>query len=416
MEIQYVLAAMLSTFARSNKGWTRSKLVLILSIIAVGTVAQQPARAQATLKVLYTFKGAPDAANPNSGVVRDGMGNFYGTTYLGGDDAESCTPLGCGAVYKLNITGKETVLHSFTGRSDGENPVAGLLRDSAGNIYGTTVNGGLGGGTVFKLDSTGQETVLYDFVGEASPVGGVIRDGAGNLYGTTYYGGTYGFGTVYKLDTFGVETVLYSFGGYVRQDGAFPNAALVRDTAGNLYGTTVFGGTSANCAHSGCGTVFKLDKLGRETMLYSFAGGADGRNPYSGLVRDASGNLYGTTYSGGVATACCGTVYKVDTTGKEVAIYTFAGGMDATQTLGTLILDAAGNLYGTSAAGGDFGHGTAFMVDATGKETVLHSFTGGTDGEIPYGSLIRDSVGNLYGTTYQGAAFNSGTVFELTFP
>src|SRR5271157_830687 len=229
----------------------------------------------------------------------------------------------------------ESVLHSFPGSPDGANPYAGLVRDAQGNLYGTTVNGGAQAkGTVFKVDATGNETVLYSFTGAggdgASPTGLLVRDAQGNLYGTTVFGGASGKGTVFKVDATGNETVLYSVTG-AGGDGANPEAGVVQDAQGNLYGTTAYGG-AGNCSNGsfyGCGAVFKVDTTGNETVLYSFTGtGGDGAEP-AGLVRDGQGNLYGTTSAGGDlacrAPAGCGTVFKVDTTGNETVLYSFTG-------------------------------------------------------------------------------------------
>src|SRR5207245_1511649 len=201
----------------------------------------------------------------------------------------------------------------FQGASDGANPYDGVVLDAAGNLYGTTKYGGypcipgVGCGTVFKLDTTGTKTVLYAFRGQPLdgnyPQARLLRDAAGNLYGTTIYGGSsrcfdLGCGTVFKVDTSGNETVLYEFTG--RPGGRYPSANLIRDAAGNLYGTTVLGGASECNPPYGCGTVFRLDTTGGEVVLHRFTGGADGAKPFAGLVRDATGNLYGTTGYGGV--------------------------------------------------------------------------------------------------------------------
>jgi uncharacterized repeat protein (TIGR03803 family) len=245
--------------------------------------------------VLYSFTGA-DGISPYASLIRDDAGILYGTTCCGGS-------YGAGVVFKLDGTGKETVLHGFTGDADGGTPFAGLIRDKAGNLYGTTFAGGAYGvGTVFKLNATGTETVLYSFnnVGDgAGPYAGLIRDAAGNLYGTTCCGGAYG-GIVFKLDRTSKETVLYTFTGL---GGDYPYAGLIRDDAGNLYGTTTGGGT-------GWGTVFKLDTAGTETVLHSFTSFADGWYPYAGLIRDDAGNLYGTANGGGRYTYG-GTVFKL---------------------------------------------------------------------------------------------------------
>ena len=267
---------------------------------------------------------------------------------------------------------------------------------------------------MFKLDKTGKETVLYSFAGGSdgeNPVAGLVWDAKGNLYGITSLGGASGYGTVFKLDKAGKETVLHSFTGPAG-DGAEPMAGLTRDAKGNLYGTTVYGGsgTCKNGGLDGCGTVFKLDKTSKETVLYSFPGTeSDGTYPDAGLVPDAAGNLYDTTFGGGASGA--GTVFKLDKTGKETVLYSFDGADGANPVAG-LVWDAKGNLYGTTYNGAS-GYGTVFKLEKTGKETVLHSFVG-TDGAHPYAGLVRDAKGKLYGTTYLGGSSDRGTVWKLT--
>jgi uncharacterized repeat protein (TIGR03803 family) len=376
---------------------------IVLGQLAIATPLAE-AQVHRTFTLLYSFEGGTDGEQPHADLIRDAAGNFYGTTEGGG-------PLKCGTVFKLDTTGTETVLYTFTGKpADGSLPMAGLIRDAAGNLYGTTFYGGtLDFGTVFKLDPTGVETILHGFTGGtdgANPGAGLVRDRAGNLYGTTFYGGESGFGTVYKLDRNGVETVLHSFTGSP-MDGQEPTAGLVRDAAGNFYGTTVTGGASD------LGTVYKLDASGTESVLYSFTGHPDGKFPWAGLVRDAAGNFYGTTLYGGVSDF--GTVYKLDTSGTEAVLHSFNGHPDGRLPYGGLLPDLAGSLYGTTSQGGTFHYGTAFKLDTTGKFTVLHNFTfGATDGITPMGGLIRDTAGNLYGTTLQGGAFSVGAVFKLS--
>jgi uncharacterized repeat protein (TIGR03803 family) len=261
-------------------------------------------------------------------VVQDSAGNLYGTTGYGGmGGGPNCGNFGCGTIFRLDTTGKETVLHSFVG-TDGHAPRGSLIRDAAGNLYGNTYEGGSfdcqgpGCGTLFKLDTRGAETILHVFLSTEPygiiPFGGLIRDRAGNLYGTTNAGGAFPEnGTIFKLDPAGVMTVLYNFMGGTDGSGSF--APLIQDSSGNLYGTTELGG-DPSCkllgTSLGCGTVFKLDAVGRETVLYRFKGGRDGGFLEAGLVMDAAGKLYGTTSLGGNL-ACnnnglgCGVVWEV---------------------------------------------------------------------------------------------------------
>jgi len=283
-------------------------------------------------------------------VVRDSAGNLYGTTDYGG------TANG-GVIYKLDTAGQETVLYSFTRVAGEANPYSnGVIRDSAGNFYGTTPFGGTAGaGAVYKLDTAGQYTVLYSFTSSDYPYGGLTRDSAGNLYGALTRGGTAGWGAVYKLDTAGQYTVLYNFTGGA--DGEYPNGDLVRDSSGNLYGTTEDGGT-------GSGVVYKLDTAGTETVLYRFGAGgnwADGAWPLGGVIRDSSGNLYGTTSYGG--TAGWGVVYKLDTAGQQTVLYNFTLRADGGLLYTGVIRDAAGNLYGTTLWGGNQNDGVVFKIE-----------------------------------------------------
>ncbi len=355
--------------------------------------------------VLYAFPGVAGGQYPyNNGVILGSDGHLYGTTFYGGNE-------GHGVVYELDGTDDETVLYTFdllTASGFGQ-PAGGVIRDSAGNLYGATFIGqadvGYGFGVVYKVDPSGHATVLHNFTNGAD--GGypnsVILDSKGNLYGTAGGGGATGNGVVFKLDPFGNETVLYNFMGTA--DGAGPNGALIRDSAGNLYGTTNGGG-------SGAGVVFKLDTSGNETVLYSFTGGADGGYPLSGVIRDLAGNLYGTTQVGG--TSGSGVVFKIDTFDNETVLYSFTGGADGSVPAWVVLArDSAGNLYGTTAFGGASGNGVVFKIDTSGNETVLHSFAGGTDGNTPYAGVVLGPNGNLYGTTPFGGQTNGGIVYEI---
>lgn len=237
------------------------------------------------------------------------------------------------------------MLHTFTDGADGGSPRGTIVRDKQSNLYGTTLGGLTNFGTVYKLTTNGELRVLHTFrrgKGDGdSPAGGLFADGAGNLYGTTWYGGSATLGTVFKISKSGKETVLYSFKDGT--DGNTPNGDLVLDQAGNLYGTTSQGGTFK------LGTVFKIDPAGNETVRYNFKQSSpaqiDGYFPSGGVVQDTSGNLYGVTWAGGSGGA--GTVYKLDANGNETLLYSFPFGIQGSP-LGTLVLDAAGNIDGVT--------------------------------------------------------------------
>jgi len=379
--------------------------------------ATMPASAQ-TFTVLHTFTGKGDGRLPFAGVIQDGSGNLFGTTYYGGafDD---------GVVFQIKPNGKEKILHSFWG-GDGWVPEAPVLRTSTGILYGTTSYGGKpkgggchhGCGEVFRLDTSGKLTVLYAFPGGENGGQlwtGIVEDKQGYLYGTTEQGGDagcdygWGCGVVFKLDRSGKETVLHAFTN--QPDGWSPSGELILDSAGNLYGVTEAGGTSEN------GTVFKVTPSGEETVLFSFPGGTGGYAPQGPLLPDAVGNFYGVTAVGGGYG--CGTVFKLDGAGNETILYNFAGTTDGCQPQGGLIWDAKGNLYGATRVGGN-GGGTIYRLDTGGNITVLYSFTGGSDGNEPWGSLVLDKSGTLYGATEGGGNMSCGTnfgcgvVFKLT--
>ena len=359
--------------------------------------------------VLVQFGLGNSGSMPESGVVFDRNGNAYGTTTAGGAN-------GGGVVYKVDIsTHVETVLYSFTGGADGGGPAGGVVFDGAGNLYGATSGGGkFGQGAVFKLSPAGQETVLFSFPGAtdgADPAAGVTRDAAGDLYGATSQSGLYSHGTVYTVSASGTESVLYNFTGGA--DGAEPQGAVTLDTAGNVYGTTLYGGNGPGCAN--CityGVVYKVNPAGQESVIYGFQGGADGYMPSSGVIRDAAGNLYGTTSEGGASGY--GLVYKIDSSGVKTTLYSFTGTTDGAYPEGGVIRDAAGNFYGTAEQGGAFGLGVIYKLDTAGQFAVLHSFTGNPDGGFPTSGLIIDSAGNLYGTASGGGAYTAGDVYKLS--
>jgi uncharacterized repeat protein (TIGR03803 family) len=406
---------------QSNKfSAARAIFAIFVTLLLASAIA--PAQTQATkFKVLHTFKGAPDdGAAPLGALVRDGDGNFYGTTTSGGSGRGFCTNYGgCGTAYKFSKSGEKIWLHSFT-FPKGFSPEAGLLRDKTGNLYGTTDAGGDtscpsefdGCGTVFKLDATGKETVIHKFTGSPDGWGPgeqpLVEDASGNLYGTTGLGGEYGFGSVFRIDKAGTEKVLYSFTCY--SDGCGPNGVIL-DASGNLYGVAFDGGVAFG--NSGYGVVFELDASANFSVLHTFESGGDGANPDSALAFNSMGSLYGTTQNGG-SEECggtgCGTVFEVSPQSgggwSESVLYAFcslSGCADGERPLfGPITIDNSGNIYGTTYFGGKADDGVVFKLDASRHETVLHSFTGGRDGAFPITGLIRDNAGNLYGTAVRG--------------
>lgn len=364
-----------------------------------------PDSAPTHYRVLYRFLGGPDGRFPRAGLVRDDAGNLYGTTERGG--FRSC-PYGCGVVFKVDPSGNESVLHNFDS-SDGKRPFASVILDSAGNVYGTTFTGGPSlSGVVFKINKIGNETVLHGFNLNGFPHAALFRDAAGNLFGTAQAGGSRGRGSVFEVDKNGNYSDVHTFND---TDGYFPQANVIQDAAGNLYGTTEGGGPPGICP-GGCGVVFKLDSHGNETVLHTFSK-TDGEYPEAGLVRDSAGNLYGTTRIGG-STNCrdslgCGVVFKLDPSGNETTLFRFKGKSGEHPVAG-LIRNADGDLFGTTEGGGSLGFGVVFKLDPSGNETVLHTFDSSDGG--PLGGLVTDAAGNLYGT----AQYNSynGVVFELT--
>lgn len=374
--------------------------VLILAAVALAMPASS-----------YTLlhEHSQDGASPYATLVSDGAGNLYGTTWAGG-------LYNAGTVFRLRTDGTGfVVLHSFDGAYRGRNPGSELLLDSAGWLYGTTYAGGASGlGTVFRLGTDGSGFQdLKDFEGfdGSTPQGGLVSDGAGNLYGTTTQGGSSNFGTVFKLSTDGVTfAVVHSFSGGA-SDGQLPYSSLTLDGSGTLYGTTYRGGTS------NLGTAFRVQTDGTGfALLHSFVAGAtDGTYPQARLTLDGSGNLFGTTTSGGPSNS--GIVFTLKTDGTGFALlHGFSGGAAGGGVpYAGVVLDESGNLFGTTSQGGAANAGTVFTLrtDGTGF-AVVHSFTNGAaDGGTPYASLVRDSAGRLYGTASGGGAWNLGTVFAV---
>jgi uncharacterized repeat protein (TIGR03803 family) len=386
------------------------KTVFSLTVLLVfGAIVVQSVQA-GTFKTLYNFTKQGDGGYPYAGVVPDIAGNLYGTTYDGGS--------GFGVVFKVTPSGSETALYTFTGSNDGANPAANVYLDRAGNIYGTTYWGGTSQlGVVFKIDPSGNETVLYSFAGGTAdgcnPCGCVIADRFGNLYGTTSACGTYGGGTVFKLTKTGDETVVLSFEGGASGGDAPILTELLMDNSGNLYGVTT-GGGGTGCNGSGCGTVYELNTSGVLTVLYSFTGSSDGCTPYGQPVMDATGNLYGTTYSCGAHD--WGTIWRLNPEGVFSTLHSFSGSTnDGSSPFSSVVLDPKGNLYGSSFWGGSDHDGVVYSLNGGHSDSfslnVLHSFQD-TDGLFPVGSVYRDANGTLFGTTLEGGSGNYGTVWS----
>lgn len=300
-----------------------------------------------------------------------------------------------------------TIVHSFVGApSDGAFANGELIQDANGNLYGTTVEGGTNNwGTIFKLDANGNETVLYNFTGGSDdgghPMGGLLRDTEGNLYGTTSTGTDFGGGALFELDTNNQFRTIFKFGAAFGgvATGSGPRSRLVTIN-GELYGVTTNGAGCQDQSLPSCGLIYKLTKEGTETVLYKFTGGADGAFPQN-LIRDSAGNLYGVALS--KATLGAGTIWKLDTAGVFTILYSFSGGVDGGQPMGRLIRDVNGNIHGTSAMGGDptCNCGTVFRLDSGDNERVIHRFFGHGGGAEP-GAGPLDAGGVLYGTTVGG--------------
>jgi uncharacterized repeat protein (TIGR03803 family) len=401
--------------------WRAIQRISLLLCFALSLAFPFQASEAQTLTPIYTFLGRADGASPQAEVVLDPAGNVYGTTTEGGSFL-NCD-IGCGVVFKVDTRGHESVLYTFTGGIDGDYPEAGLVRDSAGVLYGAPFRGGANGASdVFKLTPRAtfcpavlcpwNMTILYSFGamgGDGANVSAtLLRDPEGNFYGANGPTGS-NYGTVFKIDPEGNETILHTFMG---PDGEGPNGALIRDAAGDLYGTTLAGGGG------NAGVVFELTPTGSgwtETILYSFGGdGVHGAYPLAGVILDEHGNLYGTTSAGGLPNH--GIVFELtpssNGTWTETVLHAFNGSPDGDSPLASVIMDSQGNLYGTTALGGLAttpcrSCGVIYKIDSSHNESILWSFTGSPDGEGPRSSLVMDAQGNFYGTTIAGGNLNT---------
>ncbi|HEY7095923.1 MAG TPA: choice-of-anchor tandem repeat GloVer-containing protein [Terriglobales bacterium] len=405
-EVSFVAVKQRTKYLRVQHIFSASIFMLVLAL-TMSVNAQ-------TFKVLHEFNGQTDGALPEGALLRDAGGNLFGTTFAG-------SPIGEGTVFKIDSAGKETVVFSFDAFVSGSNPASALIQDQSGNLIGTADSGPGGAGIVFRVSQQGAETLLHSFQGGTGrnarvPSGGPIMDKAGNILGTTVFGGNgpcqFGCGSIYRLDTAGTLRVLHNFNG--GSEGSLPFGPLVRDAAGNLFGVAKAGGDLAcpEFPQIGCGTVFKLSK-GVLTVLHTFHGGTDGATPQPGLLLDAAGNLMGAAAAGG--NGGNGLVFKISADGTYTVLHRFATSEGKTPN-GSLVLDAAGNLFGTAQGGGVQGLGTVYRLNAAGRVTVLHAFTGDLDGAFPLAGLIRDPAGNLFGTAVKNFLINqfNGTVFQVT--
>ncbi len=421
-------------------GLSRRTATAVLSSAMVFALTPPVHETRQSFNVVHAFAGGMDGEYSTAGLTVDAEGNLYGTT--GGDGVRTF-----GTVFKLtrsNAGWTASTLYNFQGSHDGAVPYAGVVFGPDGSLYGTTTAGGLNGrtcfggcGTVFQLrpppahcagsGCAWSEAILYRFRGGddgSVPKGRLVFDRSGDLYGTTYNGGSslgclppYGCGTVYKLGLSRggwAESILYTFSG--TGDGANPSAGVILDSAGNLYGTTVYGG-----AHT-WGTVFQLAQTGSgwsKRTLHSFQIGGDGVSPIGGLIFDRSGNLYGTALESGAGGG--GTVFRLTPSNggwTASTLFSFSG---LQGPRASLTVDSAGNLYGTTTAAGTYQHGSVFKL-TPGKSgwsySSLHDFTGGSDGAHPYGNVLLEANGKLYGTATQRGSGCSpdgcGVVFEIT--
>jgi uncharacterized repeat protein (TIGR03803 family) len=411
--------------------------ILAAAGVMSASASEKSGRPTAQETVLYSFGGGADGAGSGSGVIADASGILYGTTVFGG-------PAGDGDVFALTPgqTGyTEKVLYTFAGGKDGARPLGGLVSDSKGNFYGTTISGGdAGWGAVFRLKPTRsgyRESVLYSFSGGldgSSPVGSLVRRRDGTLIGVATEAGACDLcGTVFALMPSGsgyVESILYSFTG--GNDGYLPQAGVTADKQGSIYGTTQWGGGGAGCG-VGCGIVFKLAQengIYTKSTLHVFEGGSDGANPASTLTVDSrTGAVFGATQYGG--------------TGHDAGIVFMLlprkGGYDETILHDFVVSDGAGptgqlllngkRLYGTATLGGRTNYGTVYELKPSRSGYAfksLYNFAGPPDGSDPeFTSLITDANGALYGTTRSGGSKTQecggigptngcGMVFELT--
>jgi uncharacterized repeat protein (TIGR03803 family) len=396
----------------------KNKTFLIAVVMLLSAFIFVPAEAQ-TFTPLHQFDSLNDGAFPEGSVIKDSKGNLFGTT------------TDTGAVFKIDRNGNESIFALINGGELGIFPTGTLTLDSAGNLYGVA-EGGPGAGVIYKLSPKGTGTVLFAFQGGLNvtapqlPSGGILLAADGNIIGAALAGDNpackLGCGSVFSLDKAGNMQLLHEFTGGA--DGSNPSGPLVQDAAGNLYGVAKSGGDHHCPAFflfqgQGCGVVFKIDTNNVFTVLHTFTGGKDGAVPQEGLLLDNAGNLYGTTFKGGKLKNTRlnnGTIYKISPDGIYTVLHRFTTA-EGQNPNGGLVSDPDGNLFGTAQLGGDQANGTAFKLSQDGTLTILHNFEGLEDGASPLAGLFRDSAGHLYGTTVHNGLIQlvqGGNVFEIT--
>jgi uncharacterized repeat protein (TIGR03803 family) len=393
---------------------SRGAMAVLVVTLFTTLAATRPALTQ-TETTLYNFCSitfCPDGTDPHGFVVMDSSGNLYGTTFYGG-------AYGKGTVYKLATDGTETVLYSFgaSSSSDGKWPMAGVILDGEGNLYGTTAAGGTndtnsgGAGIAFKISPEGTETILHEFGASSKdgtiPTGSLLMDHSGNLYGTTQGGGSNYYGTIFKISAGGTESILHTF---AASDGEYPPDNLISDKEGNMYGTAPSGGSHND------GTVFEITPKGVFTVLYNFgASSTDGTRPFANLVFDGAGDLYGTTETGGANGG--GTIFKLTPgsggTWTESIVFGFEAsgtGVGGHYPTTGVVLDGQGYIYGTTYYGGKNSVGTVYEITPAGRIIVLYAFTSASGN--PNGGLLL-SGGTFYGVSDPASA-NTGELYEIT--
>ena len=348
--------------------------------------------------VLHHFSGGTEGAQSVASLTQATDGNLYGTAPYGG-------LFNGGTVFRVSTVGDATTLHSFNQATGAAWPMGAVIQASDGDFYGTTAGRLDVLGTAFRMTSAGSITTFpFQSLGGTSTSASLVQANDGQFYGTADGGFFYPNGFVFKMSVDGLSGIPHFFTG---TDGTTPAADLIQGLGGLLYGATSLGGAS------GLGTIFKMSLDGTLTSLYSFAGGADGANPVAPLVQTADGQLFGTTEQGGGG---AGTAFKITPSGAYTQLHSFTGGAGGAGPAGKLVQASDGNFYGTTLDGGSFNLGTIFRMTPAGGFLVVHSFTG-QDGAHPHAGLIQATDGHLYGTTqFGGPDSDGGVVYRVTLP